>query len=76
MEIGRNCTIHQNVTIGDTKGGVPVLEDNVSIGAEAIIIGNIRIGNNVKIGAGAIVVDDVSDRATVVCSKAKIIHKH
>ena len=74
--IGRNCTVLQNVTIGsDNRNQVPVIGDNVSIGAGAIVLGGIHIGNNVKIGAGAIVVDDVPDNCTVVCEKAKIIQK-
>lgn len=75
VQIGKNLIIHQNVTIGDVKGGVPILGDNVSIGAGAIIIGAIHIGNNVKIGAGAIVVCDVPDNCTVVGNKAVIIKR-
>lgn len=71
--IGRNCTVYHCVTIGVEKSGVPVIGDNVTIGAGAILMGGIRIGNNVKIGAGAIVVDDVPDNSTVVCQKARVI---
>jgi len=73
VKIGKNCTILHNVTIGDVKGGVPLIGDNVSIGTGAVIIGNIHIGNNVKIGAGAIVVDNVPDGVTIVGPKAKVI---
>ena len=52
---------------------MPIIGDNVYIGAGAIIIGKVHIGNNVKIGAGAIVVTDVPDNATAVCEKARII---
>lgn len=45
------------------------------VGANAVIIGPITIGNNVKIGAGAIVVEDVPDNCTVVCEKAHIIRR-
>lgn len=76
VKIGRNCTILQNVTIGDVKGGVPTIGDNVSIGAGAILIGNIHIGNNVKIGAGAIVVSDIPDGATAKCAKATISYNN
>lgn len=45
------------------------------IGAGATILGGITIGNNVKIGAGCIVVEDVSENATVVMNKPRIILK-
>lgn len=73
VKIGDNCTILHSITIGAGKGGVPVIGNNVYIGAGAIIIGGVKVGNNVKIGAGAIVVNDVPDNATVICEKAKII---
>lgn len=71
--IGKNCTIFHQVTIGEGKGGAPVIGDNVLIGAGAKVIGGIRIGNNVKIGAGCVVAKDVPDGATVVCANAKVI---
>lgn len=71
--IGKNCTIFHQVTIGEGKGGAPVIGDNVLIGAGAKVIGGIRIGNNVKIGAGCVVAKDVPDGATVVCADAKVI---
>ena len=40
------------------------------IGANAVIIGGISIGNNVTIAAGAVVVKDVEDNATVVGNPA------
>ncbi len=79
-EIGKNCTIFQQVTIGSNtlndskKCGIPIIGDNVFIGAGAKIIGNVKIGNNVRIGAGAVVVEDVCDNATVVLQNSKIIH--
>lgn len=74
--IGANSYIYQQVTIGDDGKDyrhVPVIGDNVSIGAGAKLLGKITIGNNVKIGANAVVVDDVPDGATVVGPKARII---
>ena len=47
-----------------------MIGDNVYIGANSVIIGEIHIGNNVKIGAGAVVVDDVPDDSVVVGPKA------
>lgn len=74
--IGSQCTVLQNVTIGDKEGtGSPKIGDNVIIGAGAIIIGPITIGNNVKIGAGAVVVSDIPANSIVVGPKAQVISK-
>lgn len=75
--IGMNCSIRQNVTIGNrkTKNDCPIIGDNCDIGAGAKIIGAIKIGNNVSIGANAVVLTDVPDNATAVGVPAKIILK-
>lgn len=75
--IGRNCHISQNVTLGGTSGlyDVPVLGDNVQVGAGANIIGPIHVGNNVIIGAGAVVIRDLPDDCVAVGVPAKIIKK-
>ena len=51
---------------------VPTIGDNVSIGANATIIGDITICNNVIIGAGSVVVKDVPDNCIVSGNPAKI----
>ncbi len=48
-EIGKNCTIFHEVTIGNDYKDVknaPTIGDNVFIGAGAKIIGKIKIGNS------------------------------
>ena len=52
---------------------IPTIGDNVSIGANVNIIGNITIGNNVEIGAGSVVVNDIPDNCVVVGNPARII---
>lgn len=75
--IGRNFTCRQNTTIGnksdDKPSERPTIGDNVSLGANVVIIGNVRIANNVTIGAGSVVVKDVPDNAIVVGNPARII---
>lgn len=75
--IGRNFTCRQNTTIGNKSDEKPnerpIIGDNVSLGANVIIIGNVKIGNNVIIGAGSVVVKDVPDNAVVVGNPARII---
>lgn len=64
-KIGKECWIYQNVTIGEVKGKAPVIGDDCLIGAGAVLIGDIRIGNRVRIGAGAVVAQDIPDDCTV-----------
>ena len=77
VTIGKNCSIHQGVTIGrvfgGSKAGVPSIGDNVVIFAGAKVVGNVRIGNNVVIGANAVVVDDVPSGCVVAGIPAKIV---
>lgn len=74
--IGDNCNISQNVTIGVAgKGedrGVPTIGNGVYIGAGAVVIGKIKIGENVAIGANAVVTKDVPDNAVVVGIPAQV----
>jgi serine acetyltransferase len=63
--LGNNVTIRHGVTIGERKGGVPQIDDDVDIGAGAMILGKIFIGKGAKIGAGAIVLHDVQPFHTV-----------
>lgn len=72
--IGANCTLRQGVTIGNRQQGgpVPVLGDDVELGAYAQVLGGIRIGHGCKIGAMAVVLCDVPDGATAVGSPARI----
>ena len=71
-EIGANCRIYQNVTNGEVHKKAPVIGDDVLIGAGAVLIGGIRIGNRVKIGAGAVVRVSVPDGCTVTAPPMQI----
>ena len=71
--IGKNCEFYQHVTVGTLRGGVPIIEDDVSIGANAVLLGNIVIHKGAKIGAGAVVLCDVPESATAVGVPARII---
>lgn len=74
--IGKECTVRQNVTIGGRNeiSVLPVIEDQVSIGCGAAILGPVRIGRGAQIGAGAVVVKDVPSGATAIGVPAKILH--
>jgi serine acetyltransferase len=68
--IGHNVNISTGVVIGTQfrgpKKGSPDIGNYVWIGANAIIVGNIRIGNNVLIAPGAYVNFDVPDNSIVI----------
>lgn len=72
--IGSNCTIFHQVTIGEGKGGAPIIGDNVLIGAGAKIIGNVKIGSNSKIGVNAVVAHDVPENSIVIAPEGNIIN--
>ncbi|BDG07111.1 serine O-acetyltransferase [Anaeromyxobacter paludicola] len=66
--LGRRVLISHGVTIGGRAGmpGLPVIEDDVKIGAGAKILGPVRIGRGALIGANAVVVHDVRPNAVAV----------
>lgn len=75
--IGNNVKISQNVTIGGRSGhvAVPVIEDDVEIGAGACVLGPIRIGRGARIGANAVVLSDIPPGAVAVGVPAMLRQK-
>src|ERR671936_1995301 len=69
-EVGENVTMYQGVTLGGTGFATgkrhPTVEDNVTIGSGAKLLGPITIGHGAKIGANAVVIHDVPPNSTVV----------
>ncbi|MCF8383074.1 MAG: serine acetyltransferase [Chlorobium sp.] len=76
-EIGPNCLIFQQVTIGTggPKAGTPRIGGHVDIGAGAKILGGVTIGSHARIGANAVVIDDIPENATAAGIPAKIVSK-
>jgi serine O-acetyltransferase len=73
-EIGVNCLIFQQVTIGSrSQHGVPMIAGHVDIGAGAKILGPIRIGAHAGIGANAVVIQDVPDKSRAIGVPARNI---
>ncbi|MCK8782454.1 serine acetyltransferase [Rhizobium sp. NTR19] len=71
--IGKRCGIMHNVTIGtNMTAGAPKIGDDVFIGVNSCILGDIRIGDRVRIGANTAVTTDVPSDSIVVGSPAKI----
>ena len=69
-EIGDNVTLYQGVTLGGTGFATgkrhPTVQDNVTIGSGAKLLGPIVVGHGAKIGANSVVIHDVPPNATVV----------
>ena len=69
-EIGDNVTLYQGVTLGGTGFATgkrhPTVQDNVTIGSGAKLLGPITIGHGAKIGANSVVIHDVPPNSTVV----------
>ena len=75
--VGEHCHIGAGTVLAgvvEPASATPVVvEDNVMIGANAVVIEGVRIGRNAVVGAGAIVISDVPPNAVVVGNPARII---
>jgi serine O-acetyltransferase len=69
-EIGERVTLYQGVTLGGTgfaRGKRhPTVEDDVTIGSGAKLLGPVTVGHGAKVGANTVVVADVPPNSTVV----------
>jgi serine O-acetyltransferase len=70
--IGANCHIHQGVTIGEARGRVPVIGDDVWIYPMSMVLG-VDVGHRAAVLAGAVVTEPVPDDAVVGGMPARII---
>ncbi|WP_321253597.1 serine acetyltransferase [Psychroserpens sp.] len=74
--IGKNFQFRNSLTIGNKNNDnkrIPTIGSNVTVGANAVIIGEITIGDNVIIGAGSVVVKDIPSNSVVAGNPAKVI---
>ena len=69
-ELGDDVTLYQGVTLGGTGFATgkrhPTVQDNVTIGSGAKLLGPIVVGHGSKIGANSVVIHDVPPNSTVV----------
>ena len=69
-DVGEDVTLYQGVTLGGTGFATgkrhPTVQDNVTIGSGAKLLGPITIGHGAKIGANSVVITDVPANCTVV----------
>jgi serine O-acetyltransferase len=73
VQVGPNCLLFQQVTLGHAGAGVPRLGGHVDVGAGAKIIGSVTIGDHAIIGANALVTVDVPPGATAVGNPARLL---
>lgn len=70
VKIGKNVNLHKGCTLGrenrGSRTGSPTIGDNVYVGINATIVGNVLVGSNVLIAPGAFVNFDVPDNSIVI----------
>lgn len=77
--IGTNCILRHSTTIGNKKladgrfSSSPKIGNNVEIGCQVVILGDVTVGDNAVIGAGSVVVKNVPPGAVVVGNPARIL---
>ena len=75
--VKNHCHIGANAVLAgvvEPASATPVIvEDDVMVGANAVIIEGVHVGKNAVIAAGAVVLEDVPDNAVVAGCPAKII---
>jgi len=69
-EVGDDVHMYHGVTLGGNSPRPekrhPTVEDDVTLGADATVLGDVTLGEGARVGAGAVVTDDVPPGATVV----------
>jgi len=76
-EIGDDVLIYQGVVLGGVSRQKdkrhPTLRNKVIVGAGAILLGPIEIGENARVGAGSVVIGNVPANSTVVGVPGRVI---
>lgn len=76
-DIGDDVVLYQGCTLGgDTlkdEKRHPTLEDGVTVGANATLLGPIVVGENSNVGAGSVLLNSVPPNCTVVGNPAKLV---
>lgn len=78
-EIGDDVLMYQGVVLGGTslekKKRHPTIENSVVIGAAAILLGPITLGEGARVGANSVVVKSVPPGATVVGVPGRVVEE-
>lgn len=79
-EIGDDVILRQNTTLGirstDDLKAKPVIGNRVDIGAGAVVVGNITVGDNSVVGANSVVFTNVPPNSVVLGVPAKIVGRN
>ncbi len=77
VRLGAGCTLFQGVTLGTARddGGVPVVGNEVTIGAGAKVLGEITLGDRCRVGANAVVVHSCPEDAVLIGIPARNIRQ-
>jgi serine O-acetyltransferase len=78
--IGRNCTIMQGVTLGESlrptgDHSYPSVGDRVTLGAGSVCLGGVNIGNGSIVGANAVVTRSLPENVVVAGVPARVISR-
>lgn len=75
--IGDDVLIYHGVTLGSKNRAPgkrhPTIGNNVVLGAQAIVLGNITVGDGATVGAASLVVREVAPNTIVVGNPAKVV---
>lgn len=75
--VGKNCHIGAGAVLAgviEPASATPVIvEDDVMIGANAVVLEGVRIGKGAVVAAGAIVIEDVPENAVVGGTPARVL---
>lgn len=78
-EVGDDCILFHGVTLGGVKFQPvkrhPTLGNRVLVGAGAMILGPVKIGDRARVAAGSLVMKDVPAGVTVAGNPAQILDK-
>jgi serine O-acetyltransferase len=76
-EIGDDVLMYQGAVLGGTSSERtkrhPTVGDGVVIGAHAIVLGNIYVGDGSKVGSGSVVVESVPAGSTVIGVPGRVV---
>jgi serine O-acetyltransferase len=76
-EIGDDVLMYTGVVLGGTSSEHtkrhPTIGNGVVIGSNAVILGNISVGDEAKVGSGSVVIESVPPGATVVGVPGRIV---
>ena len=75
--VGKHCHIGAGAVLAgviEPASATPVIiEDDVLVGANAVVIEGVHVGKNAVVAAGAVVIDDVPENAVVAGCPARVI---